>query len=79
MSNNPYYDDPADEEYYYDAEWDIDVIDAPDGSSEWEVRAHPGVSANFDDITECWFHAGYLASIDAQAGLPPTNQEHGEG
>ncbi len=68
MSNNPYYDDPADEEDYYNAEWDIEVIDAPDGSSDWEVRAHPYLSADFDDITECWSHAGYLAAIDAQAG-----------
>lgn len=71
MSNNPYYDDPADEEWFGD-EWDIEVVDAPDGSKEWEVRAHPYSGADLDDITECHFDNGYWASLALQAS-DPTN------
>jgi hypothetical protein len=44
-------------------EYDCDMIDAPDGSNEWEVRAHPYDGVTIDDINECWFDAGYLAAL----------------
>jgi hypothetical protein len=45
---------------------DFDIIDAPDGSDEWEVRVHPYQCAGPRRVS-LW-DVNYALSLDEQAG-----------
>jgi hypothetical protein len=61
---------PEDEDAYwaweYESTLDFDIIDAPDGSGEWEVRVHPYQCAGPRRVS-LW-DTSYALSLDKQAG-----------